>query len=319
MPRKLFKCKACGDTHERPINSKCQHIDNIETSDLDGDSVSEAGQMDINQQILHELKQLSGRISKVEQKVDSQDKGHFDSPKSVNSATSTASSSQVDADLVLPTLTGLKNAKHLQTQVDQRLQELQAINMQGKFKSQRGGSSDTVWCKREVPWPQNFILSGSSKSRTSYDNLSMSQWVSGFSAIIREESDPETKNQMLEYLSDIMEDSHDFGWQSAKAAHAVLLCKMEENKISWNETTKIDRVRRVHAQRLVTTGHKKVNTKDKPIPCRYFQKGTCGQTKDHENNGQMYLHVCASCFASGKSHTHPQKDCKRSKNDQGTA
>ena len=60
----------------------------------------------------------------------------------------------------------------------------------------------------------------------------MSQWVSGFIAIIREESDLETKNQMLEYLSDLMEDSQDFGWQSAKAAHAVLLCKMEENKIS---------------------------------------------------------------------------------------
>ena len=123
--------------------------------------------------------------------------------------------------------------------------------MQGKFKSQRGGSNDTVWCKREVPWPHNFILSGSSKSRTSYDSLSMSQWVSGFSSIIREESDLDTKNQMLEYLSDLMEDSHDFGWQSAKAAHAVLLCKMEENKISWNETTKIDHVRRVHAQRIV--------------------------------------------------------------------
>ena len=64
----------------------------------------------------------------------------------------------------------------------------------------------------------------------------MSQWVSGFSAIIREESDLETKNQMLEYLSDLMEDSHNFGWQSAEAAHAAL-CKMEENKISWNKTT----------------------------------------------------------------------------------
>ena len=64
----------------------------------------------------------------------------------------------------------------------------------------------------------------------------MSQWVLGFSCIIHEESDLETKNQMLEYLLDLMEDSHNFGWQSAKAAHAVLLCKIEENKISCNET-----------------------------------------------------------------------------------
>ena len=73
----------------------------------------------------------------------------------------------------------------------------------------------------------------------------MSQWVSGFSPIIREESDLETKSQMLEYLSDLMED---FGWQSAKAAHVILLCKMEENKVNWNETAKIDHVCRFHAQ-----------------------------------------------------------------------
>ena len=54
----------------------------------------------------------------------------------------------------------------------------------------------------------------------------MSQWVVGFSTIIREETDLAAKNHMLEYLADIMEDSNDFGWQSAKGVHAVLLCKM---------------------------------------------------------------------------------------------
>ena len=49
------------------------------------------------------------------------------------------STSQADADLILPSLSGLKNSRQLQSQVDRRLQELQAINMQGKFKSQGGG------------------------------------------------------------------------------------------------------------------------------------------------------------------------------------
>ena len=75
-----------------------------------------------------------------------------------------------------------------------------------------------------------------------YDNLTMSQLVSGFATIIRDESDLSVKNKMLEYLSDIMEDSHDFGWASVKGSHAVLLCKMEEGRITWEETNKIDRV-----------------------------------------------------------------------------
>ena len=100
------------------------------------------------------------------------------------------------------------------------------MSNQGKFKSQRGDTKDTVWCEKEVPWPHNYIIAGTNKNRTSYDSLSMSQWVSGFSTIIHEETNIETKNSMLEYLSDLMDDSHDFGLPSAKGAQAVLLCKV---------------------------------------------------------------------------------------------
>ena len=88
-----------------------------------------------------------------------------------------------------------------------------------------------------------------SKSRLTYDNLSMAKWVSGFCAIIRDESNVQTKNNMLNYVADLMKDCHDFGWQSAKEAHTVVLCHMEENKVNWDETNKLDRLRRVHAQR----------------------------------------------------------------------
>ena len=91
---------------------------------------------------------------------------------------------------------------------------------------------------------------GNNKSRISFDNLSWCQWVSGFAMIAREESSVDTKNAMLDYLSEIMEDAKDFSWQSAKASHAVLLFRMEEGKVEWSETTKIDRIRRAHTQRL---------------------------------------------------------------------
>ena len=54
------------------------------------------------------------------------------------------------------------------------------------------------------------------KSRLSYDNLNRSQWVSGFAMIAREEQNIDTKNAMLDYLSELMEDANDFSWQSAK-------------------------------------------------------------------------------------------------------
>ena len=46
---------------------------------------------------------------------------------------------------------------------------------------------------------------------------------------MRDENDVKTRNNMLNYMADLMEDCHDFGWQSAKGAHAVVVCQMEEN------------------------------------------------------------------------------------------
>ena len=159
--------------------------------------------------------------------------------------------------------------------MDARIKELQTSHDKGKLKSQRGGSK-TVFIKKEVPWPQNYILGGATKSRVSYDSLSISQWVSGFAMIIRDEQDPDIKQNMLEYLSEIMEDSHDFGRGAAKGAHAVLLCKMEEGRLNWQETTKIDRIRRAHAHKIQnpatgTHSTKRNSDKGQPTPCKFFK------------------------------------------------
>ena len=58
---------------------------------------------------------------------------------------------------------------------------------------------------------------------------------------------------MLEYLGDMMEDAQEKSWASAKAAHAVILCRMEEGKLTWSDTQGLDRLRRAHAQKILTT------------------------------------------------------------------
>ena len=70
------------------------------------------------------------------------------------------------------------------------------------------------------------------------------------------------KNKMLEYLSEIMEDSHNFGWSAAKGSHAVLLCRMEEGRITWDETHKIDRIGRAYAYRSTSSSKSHMPTKN---------------------------------------------------------
>ena len=188
MPRKQFDCNNCGGIHERPINSKCK-MNNTLDKNNDQDLVLKDSN-DTNALILNELKNLSSRMTAMESKVD----GASYSPHRSHTSTrhTTAEDNSDDDDLVFPTVPALKQSKSMQQQVDERIRQLVKINEQGKFRSQRGGV-ENVWVKREVPWPQNYILGGSNKTRISYDSLSMSHWVSGFSQIIREEKIPKSK------------------------------------------------------------------------------------------------------------------------------
>ena len=312
-PQKVH-CSKCNIKHTRPVGKKCSKaksdkVGNEIGPDFDQNEVQNE-QTDINNTILNELRLLSGRMTDLEAKVDSS----APSPsQSARSSRSTPLQSTED-DILLPSLNSLKDSPAIQRQIDARLKDLSTGMNQGKFKSQRGGS-ETVWVKAEVQWPQNHILTGSTKSRPSYDSLSIAQWVSGFAAIVKDEKNDQIKDQMLEYLSDIMDDCSDFGWQSAKAAHAVLLCKMEDQKISWGQTEKIDRIRRVHAQKPSTQmAQSKIFASRKTMPCRFYQKSSCSHKTDHETGGVSYLHLCANCYAAGKSLTHPSKDCRRNPN-----
>ena len=90
---------------------------------------------DSNALILQELKNLSSRMTVMEEKVNDRD-SHIGSP-SVRSSVS--NHQEEDDEYVLPSISTLKQSKQIQKQVDDRVKQLQAMNEQGKFKSQRGG------------------------------------------------------------------------------------------------------------------------------------------------------------------------------------
>ena len=221
----------------------------------------------------------------------------------------------------MPSKKFIKEDGKIQEQVRARMEELKHMNDKdcpGKFKSQRS-SNDDVTVKLKIPWPQNQELSGSTRSRPSYDQLNVYQWVSGFPRIAQDETDIEVKNKMLEYLVDLMEDAQDFSWASAKAAHAVALCRMEDGKLSWSDTKGLDRIRRAHAQKNIgfsqgnnsSNGNKFGKNKDLGFICKFFQIGTGSHSKDHISGGRKYRHVCSHCQDG-----HPAKECKNVKEKQ---
>ena len=279
----------------------------------------------INSQILDQLQKIGKRLDKIENGTCKKtvDKTKIKGKSSSKSKEKVAPKLQQHIEAFeqkLPTFDSLKEDALIQSKVEQRLQELTDLAKTGttqKIKSQRGGSVE-VTVKNRVKWPHEYVLSGLNKERTSYDQLSVTQWVAGFGRTMRDETNSELREHMLEYLISLMDDANDFSWISAKASHAVLLCRMEQGEVkSYSDTLAIDRIRRANAQKHVTnspqtlSNAKKYGKTTKSMPCTYFNQGTCVQKKSHETRGVLYKHICASCFASfGKTFPHSETDCK---------
>ena len=331
---------------------KHKHVQKVSvehSSDSESDRDVETS---VQMQILQELKRVNKRLDAVEDQVAGssssvQSKEHHSHEQSKLSSLSPCnrkkyvgvksktkgkkmvyqdSDSDTSSDSSLPSLSSLRTSVAIQKQVDARLRELECLhddtgtNCSGKLKSKRGGPVD-VLVKHKVSWPHEAILGGVNRTRITYDQLSITQWVQGFTRNILDEKDVKRRMKMLSYMSDLMEDATDFSWQGAKAAHAVLLCEIERGTLTWEDTARIDRVRRAHAQKHVSIAKswsKSSEGKTKPWYCRFFQLGTCKFDKDHEVGGKLHRHICAACIQVGKVAVHPEKECtssrKQSKN-----
>ena len=73
-----------------------------------------------------------------------------------------------------------------------------------------------------------------------------------------------------------MEDATDFSWHGAKAAHAVLLCKMEMGSLQWEDTNRLDRIQRAHAQKHIPSSKSTWGRSDKkPWFCEFLDQLMC--------------------------------------------
>ena len=299
----------------------------------------------IQEQILKELQRVNSRLEVVENKVadtvtatqdpkkDIQKLSSFSKSKHVQKhckhkkfCYSSSESSSEDSDV--PELSYLRSNKRIQKKVDDRLADLEknfeAKGKSEKLKSKRGGSVEVLVEKR-VAWPHDVILGGQNRTRVTYDQLSLTQFAQGFIKNVLEEKSEKIREKMLMYFADLMEDATDFSWSNAKAANAVILCEMERGRLTWEDSDRLDRLRRAHAQKhSFSKSQNWVRGENrKPWYCKSFQTGVCFHNKDHENGGKLYRHICAYCLRNGKQLPHGEKDCtfakKQPKNELGAA
>ena len=162
--------------------------------------------------------------------------------------------------------------------------------------------------QKNVAWPHEHILGGQTRQRVTYDQLTMSKFVQGCVKNILDEKNLENREFMLRYLGEIMEDTSDFSLVSAKASHAVLLCKMERGQVT-SDTSRIDRIRRAHVQQhqsKLNWGYRQ--QEKRPWFCKNYQTGSYTFNKDHQVGGQLNKHIYAYCLSQGKQLNHSEHE-----------
>ena len=101
--------------------------------------------------------------------------------------------------------------------------------------------------KKKVKWPQNLAFVGSLCKRPTYDQLTTCQWMLGFLRIRQEEQDPLVKENMVEYLTELLQDACDYSSKAAKGTHSVLLHRMQDGVVPWHNLKDVNKIRKPYA------------------------------------------------------------------------
>ena len=202
---------------------------------------SQPDQTVINDRILAQLDAIGKRLTAIEESSAS---AAQPKAKKVTVSRGTASSSlsgsftEGDSVKKLPELHTLRHDRSVQDQVEARIRQLSNTDVRyGSEIQVATGRYYGCFAKERVKWPHEFVLAGSTKDRITYNQLNITQWMSGFCRILRDENCQKIRDHMLDYLIALLDDSNDFSWQAAKASHAVLLCRMEQGEVTgWSDT-----------------------------------------------------------------------------------
>ena len=72
-----------------------------------------------------------------------------------------------------------------------------------------------------------------------------------------------------------------------------VLCEMEQGTVNWEDTDRIDCIRRAHSQKHVggSKDNWGKNDNKKPRFCKSFQMNLCTYAKDHETNAPSHMRL----------------------------
>ena len=168
---------------------------------------------------------------------------------SAQSSPKAAKSSAVKDPAKLPSFEDLKSDSRVQAEVDRRLREYQNISRgdsQGKpntvLKSGRFRSGVSK-VKVPISWPQDYCYVLVVQKQPAYDELSLEQWFQGLLYCILEQDSNVIRENMLYYLTLLMQDAVELSSSTARRAHAAVLQEVEKGRVDWSKMEQIEKIK----------------------------------------------------------------------------
>ena len=161
---------------------------------------------------------------------------------------------------IIPSLQALRTTAVSQDLVQHRLDELQhqaipqttgnPLHIQSRYDTSNNSTNHRKGKKEkiEVVWPQDCAFVGHLRSRVTYEQLTQAQFVLGYLRSVQEEENPFIRANMVDYLTELFQNTCDFGWQAAEGAHLVVMTKMEEGLVTWSDLKKVNKVRKTYVR-----------------------------------------------------------------------
>ena len=249
----------------------------------------------------------------------------------VNVTSPTLPTPRVD-EPTTPSLTTatLRSDQHLQAAVTRRLAEIetatqQQMNNHGNnfaitnIKSGRERTQGSLTKRTHVTWPQEFIHNVSN-AKLKYDDLSHAEFSLGLLHMVNSELTQNIKDNKMSFITQLHEDIVDIGFPPVHEYTGIILSKIEENILSWNDYRAIDRLReklifRHISNAAITKNNTQKHSNVKPlVVCSTYNLGSCSHQYDHfDLNGVAVKHICSFCHSLGHTRPHSETQC-RSKN-----
>jgi len=277
--------------------------------------------------VLDNLVILTERIHALENKTvtaaDSLNQNH-----EINSP-DTSSDEHIDDVTETATAKTLQRDKTLSKKLRQRLSQLELLGDASDCdsetelnplpsKGKKSGRAKTVHdiIIKDIDWPHFHVYRGSDRKPASFEDLSIPEFVYGFTTQMSRQRNEKVRELMSSHLSMLMRDAIDFPWVNVRNFHGVFLAQMEMDRVAWDSDTIIQTLRLAYVLNAPRTQipHKNDKDGDKQM-CVQYQDGKCIHDKGHKTSRGYQHHACAHCFnVTGNTYSHPLSECRRKNN-----